>query len=202
MEIIPNATLRALGFHHFLFVYLEEKTSQFVDVTDKPELAIEPKVDGQPIIDSEDEKAKKELERVAKRKAQRNNLCVPISQTLATGFVAPLSSHPPGPALSSHLRSPTPLSSHLPRSPIPLSRPPMPTLSSCFLVPTLMSCLFVPALSSCSPIPASLSPPLPVLSSSPPVPALLSFSVPALLSYSMLGPAPTCFISSALKTFK
>ena len=75
-KTILDATLQALGFHYSPLGYLEEGTPQFVDVTDKPEFAIEPENDGQPITDSEDEKIRKGLERAAKRKAQRDNLYV------------------------------------------------------------------------------------------------------------------------------
>ena len=78
METISDATLRALNFYHFLLDYLEKGAPWFVDVTDEPELAIEPEDDGQPITDSEDEKMRKGLKRTAKRKAWRNNLYASI----------------------------------------------------------------------------------------------------------------------------
>ena len=67
-ETIPNATLKALGFYHSPLVYLEERTPQFVNVTDKPKLAIEPEDNGHPITDSEDEKMRKRLKCIVKKK--------------------------------------------------------------------------------------------------------------------------------------
>ena len=83
LETITHNTLRALGFHHSSLGYLEEGAPRFVDVTDKPELAIEPEDNGQPITDSKDEKARKGFEHAAKRKARRDNLCIPMRQALA-----------------------------------------------------------------------------------------------------------------------
>ena len=68
-ETIIDATLGALGFHHSPLGYLEKGASRFVDVTDKPKLAIESTNDDQLITDSEDKKARKKLECTAKRKA-------------------------------------------------------------------------------------------------------------------------------------
>ena len=67
-EIISNASLQALGFHHSLLGYLEKRVPRFVDITDNPALVIEPKDDNQSIMDSKDEKARKELEHVVKKK--------------------------------------------------------------------------------------------------------------------------------------
>lgn len=78
LEIILDATLQALGFHYSLLGNFEEKALQIVDVTDKPELVIEPENNGQPITDPKDEKMRKRLECIAKKKVQRDNLCAPI----------------------------------------------------------------------------------------------------------------------------
>lgn len=78
LETIPNATLQALGFHHSRLGYLGEGTPRVVDVIDKLELAIKPEDDSQPILDLEDKKAKKGLERAAKRKTWHNNLCASV----------------------------------------------------------------------------------------------------------------------------
>ena len=59
LKTISDATLRALGFHNFPLSYLEEGPPWFVNTTDKPELAIKPKDNNQPITNSEDEKARK-----------------------------------------------------------------------------------------------------------------------------------------------
>ena len=75
LETIPDTTLQALGFHYSPLGYSEKKAPLFVDVTDKPKIAIEPKDNGQPITDSEDEKIKKKVERVAEKKTWRDNLC-------------------------------------------------------------------------------------------------------------------------------
>lgn len=63
---------------------------QFVDITNKPELAIELEDNGQQIIDFEDEKVRKKLEHTAKRKIRRHNLGTPMLQALATGSATPL----------------------------------------------------------------------------------------------------------------
>ena len=75
METILDATLQALDFHHSPLGYLEERLLQFVDVTNKLELAIEPKNNDQLITDSKNEMIRKRLERAAKRKTRCNNLC-------------------------------------------------------------------------------------------------------------------------------
>ena len=102
------------------------------------------------------------------------------------------------PALLSHSRLPTLLLFHL-LMPALLSLL-VPVLSSRPFLPALLFHL-MPALLFCPPIPTLLSPPLPVLLSSP-MPALLSPFVPVLLSRFVLSLALTCFISSALRTFK
>ena len=189
-KTIPDATLQALAFYHSPLKYFEEKAPRFVDVTDKLELAIEPKVDNQPITDFKNEKVRKGLKRAAKRKARRNNLCVLLRQAFITGSVAFLLL---GPALSSCSPMFASLSCHK-----------LLNLSlSCFPVPALLSCpglpipllfrLFVPALLSYSSVPTLLS-----LF----VPALLSLPVPALVSCFVLGPNPTWLTSSTLITFK
>lgn len=174
-----------MGFHHSPLSYLKDVAPQFVDVTNKPELAIEPEDNNLPITDSKDTKARKGLERTAKRKVRRNNLCTSVQQTLAAGSTTPSSS----------------------RSPLPtLFRPSMPTLSCCpkpalSHPPVLaLSSSLIPA-SSRSPLPTLLSLPMPVLLS-PSVPALLCFLVPALLSRYVLGLAPTHLISSTLRIIK
>lgn len=70
-DTIPDNILQALRFHLSFLGYLEKEAPLFVDVTEEPELTIEPEpmADDQPITDSEDEKVKKGLERITKRKA-------------------------------------------------------------------------------------------------------------------------------------
>ena len=46
LEIILNATLQTLIFYHPPLSYLEKRASQFVEVTNKLELAIEPEDNG------------------------------------------------------------------------------------------------------------------------------------------------------------
>ena len=207
METIPNATIRALSFHHSLLSCLEEGALQFIDVTDKLELTIEPKNNGQPITDSKDQKVRKRLERAAKRKARHDNFHAPMRQVLTTSSAAlllsgpALLSHPLMPALLSHLGSLIPLSSYLP-VPALLSRLPMPALSSRPGSPTLLS--------FCPPVPALSSLPVPVLLSHLLKPALLSLFMPVLLSplvlplafFSMLDLAPTRLTFSALRILK
>ena len=145
-----------MGFHHSSLNYPEEEGLQFVDVTDKRELAIEPKENNQPIIDSEDEITRKRLKLAIKRKVRRNNLCTPVQQAFAAGSIT---------SLLSHL--------HVPNS---LSCPLMPALLS----PTMLafSCLPVPTL--LSPPLLTLSSPLMPALSSPPVSTLLLCSLLAL----------------------
>ncbi len=190
-ETIPDATLRALGFHYSPLGYHKEGGPRFVDISDKLELEIEEPEDNiQPITDSENKKARKGSEHAAMRKARRDNLGAPVWKALATGSATLSSPRPPMPALSS-------------RSPISglSSRPPAPGSLSCLPLPSLSSRLLMPGLSSSPPVPGLLSLPIPA-SLSPPVPAPLSPPVPALSSRSMLGPAPTCLTSSTLRTFK
>ncbi len=177
-ETIPDATLRALGFQYSPLGYLEEGAPQFVNVTDKPELAIEePEGNVEPIMDPEDEKARNVSERAAKKKVRRDNLRAPVRKALATDSAAPSSSCPLVPGLSSGL--------------------PMPGLSS---GPPVPGSLFPPMPAPLSlPVPTPLSP-LVSAPSSPLVPAPSSPPVPALLSHSMLGPALTRLTSSALRT--
>ena len=78
LETIPDMTLQVLGFDSSPLHYFEERAPRFVDFTNKPELAIEPEDDNQPITDFQDEKAKKRLERAAKKKKRRNNLYIHI----------------------------------------------------------------------------------------------------------------------------
>ena len=199
METIPDATLQALGFHHSPLSYLEEEIPRFVDVIDKSELVIKLEDNGQLITDSENEKVRKRLECVAKRKARRNNLRAFVRQALAIGSVTPLLSSPAlssrffVPALLFCLGSPTPLLSYLPMF-ASLSCLELPTpLLSCPLMPASLSRPLMSALLSCPPIPALLS----LL-----VPALLFLPMPASASHSMLGSVPTRLISSALRIFK
>lgn len=143
-EIIPDITLWALGFYYSPLSYLEERASQFIDVTDKSELTIKLEDNSQPITDFKDEKARKGLENVAKRKTWYDNLYAPLRQAFTTGSVAFLSFHLPILTL--------------------LSRLPLPVLLSCLgspklfysLLPNLLSCPLVPTLSSAS-IPALFS---------------------------------------------
>ncbi len=145
------------------------------------ELAIEePEDDSQPITDFEDGKARKRLEYTAKRKAQGDNLCTPIRQTFATDSATLSLSCLSIPALSSHLRSPTLLSSYAH----------VPTLSSRLPMPALSSPLLLALISFLMSAPSSL----PVLALSPLILALLLRFV--------LGLALTRLIFSGLKTFK
>lgn len=112
----------------------EEGILWFVDVTDKPELAIEPEDDDQRIRDSEDEKVRKKLERTAKKKERRNNLRAPVRQAFTTGSTALLSSRPSVPALLSYPSMSAFLSSAI----AALSCLPLPTLSNS-TVPALSS---------------------------------------------------------------
>lgn len=73
MDTIPDDILQTLDFHLFPLIYFEERVLRFIDVTDNPELTIEPVDNNQPIMDSEDEKLKKQNKRAAKRKAQLDN---------------------------------------------------------------------------------------------------------------------------------
>ena len=173
-------------FHHSPLGYLEEEKPQFVDITDKPELAIEPGNDDQPITDSEDEKTRKGLKHTTKRQARRDNLCNLLRQALLAESATFL-----------------------------LSRSPLLTSLSCSPLPTL-SCFPIPALSfplvlalSCPPISDLLSFPMLILSRRL-VPALSSSfvlvssspSILALSSVFVLGPTPTHLIFSALRTSK
>lgn len=167
---------------------------QFVDVTDKPELAIGPEDDSQPIMDSKDKKTRKWLEHVTKKKARRNNLYAFMWQVLATSSATPLLSRSLMLALSSCPGSPTPLLACPLGSLTPLSY---------FFVPTLLFRPAMPALLFHPPIPTLFSPHLmPTLLFSLPVPALLSPLGPVSLSHFVLGPTPTRLIFSALRTFK
>lgn len=74
LDTILNNILQTLDFYHFPLDYLEKRVLQFVDVTDKLELAIELKDNSQPITNSKDEKTRKKLEHAAKKKAWCNNL--------------------------------------------------------------------------------------------------------------------------------
>lgn len=78
LETILDNILWTLSFYHFLSDYLEEKAPRFVYITDKLKLAIELKNNGQPIKNSEDEKVKKKLKYVIKKKAQYNDLCTSV----------------------------------------------------------------------------------------------------------------------------
>lgn len=60
LDIILDNTLQALNFHFSLLGYLEKRALWFVDVTDNPDLMIEPVNNGQPITDSKDEKVRKQ----------------------------------------------------------------------------------------------------------------------------------------------
>lgn len=189
-------------FSPFSLSYFKEGTPWFINVTDKPELVIEPEDDSQLIIDSEDKKARKEFERAVKKKLRHHNLGTHVWQAFAAGSAALLLSDllmltllfcPSIPALLSCLGSPIPLSSCLP-VPALLSRLLVYALLSHLLMLALLSRLFMPALLSCPLVPALLS--------LCPVLALLSPLVPALLSHSMLDPVPTCLTFAVLRTFK
>ena len=130
--------------------YLKEEGPWFVDVIDERELAIQPEDKDQPITDTEDEKARKRLEHAAKKKAWRNNLCIPVRQALSASSAALLLSRSLISALSSYS-----LVRALSSCPMPTSSSfSLPTWSSLF-VSALLSPL-VPALSFFS-IPATLS---------------------------------------------
>lgn len=73
-DTIPDSILQVLSIHLSLLGYFEERTPRFVNITENPNLTTKPIDNGQPIIDSEDEKIRKQNKRVAKRKAQLNNL--------------------------------------------------------------------------------------------------------------------------------
>ena len=45
-KTISNATLQALGFHYFFLSCLKKKVPWFVNITNKPELAIAPENNG------------------------------------------------------------------------------------------------------------------------------------------------------------
>ena len=78
LETIPDTILQALDYHYSPLSYLQKEVSQFIDITDELGLAIEPKDNGQPITDSNDEKVRKKLEHVAKKKVRYNNLHTPV----------------------------------------------------------------------------------------------------------------------------
>ena len=100
------------------------------------------------------------LECAAKKKALRDNLCVPMWQTLITYSTALLSSDP---TFLSHLLVSTFLSYSGLLTPL-LSYPPMPTLLSYVeLLTLLLFCSPMPTLFSCFSMPVLLSPPLPAL---------------------------------------
>ena len=198
-----------MGFYHSLLGYLEEGTLRFVNVTNKLELAIGPEDNGQPITNSKDEKVRKKLECVAKRKTQRNNLYTPMQQAFNASSVAFLLS---GLALLSYLLG-FALLFCFGLSTLLFSCSSMPILSFCLESPTpLLSCLLISVVLSCLGLPTLSSSylPVPVLSSCPPVlalssplvPNLLSLPVLALVSCFVFGPAPTRLIFSALRTFK
>lgn len=86
-DTIPDGIFQALGLHFSPFGYFEERLQWFVDITHKLELVIKLENNDQLIMDSEDEKARKELKRVIKKKVGCNNLRASI-QTPATGFAA------------------------------------------------------------------------------------------------------------------
>lgn len=67
-DTIPDNTLQALDFYVFILGYYEKKVLRFIDITNKPELAIDfGQIDNsEPITDFQDEKARKVLERTAK----------------------------------------------------------------------------------------------------------------------------------------
>lgn len=145
-DTIPDSTLQTLGFYLSPLGYLEKRAPQFVDVTNKPELAIGLENNAQPITKSEDNETRKGLEYIAKRKVQRDHLRAPV-QAFAACSTAFSSSCPESPALLLSCPPVPALSlSHLPMS--TLSSTPVPALST-----TLVSTLLFPpilALSSCS----------------------------------------------------
>lgn len=73
-DTIPDDILRALNFHFSRLVYFAKKRLRFVDVTNNLDLMIEPKDNAQPIMDSKDEKMRKQNNRTAKIKVQLDNL--------------------------------------------------------------------------------------------------------------------------------
>lgn len=103
LDPIPNGILQALGFHLSLLSYHEKRALQFLDGTDKPELAFKPDPGdkSQLITDFKDEKLRKKLEHATKKKARCDNLYTSIwaPVTISTD------------TLLSHPRLPIPLSS-------------------------------------------------------------------------------------------
>ena len=111
-----------MDFYFSPLDYLEEGALRFVDITNNPDLTIEPMDNGQPITDSEDEKVRKQNKRTARRKTELNNLRAAVRDP-APGFTALLSSYPgsltcwlPLPARPG---TPTALLSRLVRVPVP-----------------------------------------------------------------------------------
>ena len=149
LDTISNGTLQPLSFHLSPLDYFEKRALQFIDITNDPDLTIELIVNNQPIMDSEDEKVKKQNKRAPKRKTQLDNLFALVWVPVG-GFAALLSFHP---ILILCFGSPTLLSSYFGS----------PTYLLLFLIcpeiPTALLSCFVPA-----PVPGFLA-------------ALLSFSV-------------------------
>lgn len=56
LDTIPDDILQALDFYLSPLGYFTKRGLWFVDVTDNPDLMIEPKNNAQPITDSKDEK--------------------------------------------------------------------------------------------------------------------------------------------------
>lgn len=91
-KTILDDILRALEFYCSPLSYPEKEVSQFFDVIDELQLAIklEPPKNKLPIKNPENNEVKKKLERIAKRKAWRDNLRV-LVQVPAAGFATLLS---------------------------------------------------------------------------------------------------------------
>lgn len=187
---IPDDTLCIVRFDLSHLDHLEEEASWFVDVTDKPELAITTDLvrNNQPITNFKVEKVKKKLEQAAEKKAQHNNPRVSM-RVPAAGSTAPSLSRSETFVLLFSRSVPT-LSSYSVIATLSF-QPKSCILSSCYPVPALLSC-FVSITSSliCN------------LAAGLPLPTFVSYlgTPTALSSCSLLGLAPTHLTASALNS--
>ena len=136
-----------MSFYYSLLGYFKEEVPRFFNVTNKPKLAIELEDNGYPITDSKNKKARKMLERAAKKKGWHNNLYTPVQKTFAIYFVTFLESGLSVLTLSYYFYVSAFLScfESLTSSLSCFSMPALLSLSmsvllSCFLIPTLSSC--------------------------------------------------------------
>lgn len=171
--------------------YLEEGVPWFVDVTDESKLAIEPKQveNGQPITDSENEKIKKRLKCIAKRKTWRNNFRA-LVQALAAGSATFSLSHPGISTLLLSCSMPALLSRSVPAASLSCSRSSTPLSSR--LVPALLSHFVSTALSSVRTLAARL-----LLST----PVSCTRTLTTLLFHLVLSPTLTHLTFLALRTY-